>query len=149
MFVIKRNGNSEPVQFDKITQRISKLINPGEEKYIDPTIIAQKTVASIYNGITTEELDFESSKICINMCTTHYMYSYIASRILVSNLHKKSNLSFTEKENYIQSKLNILDESWLEWININSNKLNSMIDYSRDYIFDYFFFMLIYYNRIR
>jgi ribonucleotide reductase alpha subunit len=140
MFVIKRNGTSESVQFDKITQRISKLINKDEEKYIDPILIAQKTIASIYNGISTEELDFESSKICINLCTTHYMYSYIASRILVSNLHKKSQMTFIEKENYIQDKLDLLNDDWLMWININSTEINSMIDYSRDYMFDYFGF---------
>ena len=30
LFVQKRNGNKETIQFDKITERISKLINPME-----------------------------------------------------------------------------------------------------------------------
>ena len=59
MFVTKRNGIVESVHFDKITERISKLVYENEKKFIDPVIIAQKTVASIYNGITTEELDLE------------------------------------------------------------------------------------------
>ncbi len=140
MFVMKRNGKMEAVHFDKITERISKLINDNEKKYVDPVIIAQKTVASIYNGITTEELDLESAKICINLCTTHYLYSSVASRILISNLHKKTSTSFVEKENLIQEKLNILDLDWLKWINENKNELDNMIDYSRDYIYDYFGF---------
>ena len=140
MFVMKRNGKMEAVQFDKITERISKLIGDSEKKYVDPAIIAQKTVASIYNGITTEELDFESAKICINLCTTHYLYSSVASRILISNLHKKTSSSFVEKENLIQKDLNILDLNWLNWINQNKTELDNMIDYSRDYIYDYFGF---------
>ena len=74
MFVIKRNGKSEKVYFDKITTRISRLIAPielsGEEfksynfanetDYLDPTIIAQQVVSDIYNGITTKELDLAS-----------------------------------------------------------------------------------------
>jgi ribonucleoside-diphosphate reductase alpha chain len=140
MFVMKRNGKMEAVHFDKITERISKLIDDNEKKYVDPVIIAQKTVASIYNGITTEELDLESAKICINLCTTHYLYSSVASRILISNLHKKTLDIFVEKENLIQEKLNILDSDWLNWINENKNEINSMIDYSRDYIYDYFGF---------
>ena len=32
MFVIKRNGNKEKVMFDKITLRISNLINDDEQK---------------------------------------------------------------------------------------------------------------------
>jgi len=140
MFVMKRNGKMEAVHFDKITERISKLIDDNEKKYVDPVIIAQKTVASIYNGITTEELDLESAKICINLCTTHYLYSSVASRILISNLHKKTFDTFVEKENLTQEELNILDSDWLNWINENKNEINSMIDYSRDYIYDYFGF---------
>ncbi len=140
MFVMKRNGNMEAVHFDKITERISKLIDNNERKYVDPVIIAQKTVASIYNGITTEELDLESAKICVNLCTTHYLYSSIASRILVSNLHKKTLNSFVDKENLIQEKLDFLDVNWLKWINENKNEIENMIDYSRDYIYDYFGF---------
>jgi len=76
MFVTKRNGNKEEVQFDKITLRIKKLINlfPSEideEKFINATIIGQKVIAYIHSDITTEELDIESAKICINLCTTH------------------------------------------------------------------------------
>jgi ribonucleotide reductase alpha subunit len=140
MFVTKRNGNVESVHFDKITERISKLVKEDEKKFVNPIMIAQKTVASIYNGITTEELDLESANICINLSTIHHKYAQIASRILVSNLHKKSNNTFTEKENLIQLELNLLDESWLQWINENALELNTMIDYSRDYIFDYFGF---------
>ena len=129
---MKRNGKMEAIQFDKITDRISKLINSNEKKYVDPTIIAQKTIASIYNGITTEELDLESANICINLCTTHYLYSSVAARILVSNLHKKTSNSFVEKENLIQKELNNSDMEWLNWINANKNELDNMIDYSRD-----------------
>lgn len=141
MFVIKRDGRIEIAQIEKISKRISKLINKNEEKFIDSDTIAQKTMISIYDKITTEEIDLESAKICINLCTTHYLYSNIASRILVSNLHKKrNNKTFVEKENYIQNKLNLLDNKWLEWINENKEIIDNMIDYSRDYIFDYFGF---------
>ncbi len=71
MYVIKRNGEKEKVMFDKITLRISNLINKHEEEYIDPTIIAMKVINSIYSGITTEELDLESAKICSNMVTSN------------------------------------------------------------------------------
>lgn len=140
MFVLKRNGNKELVHFDKITDRIDKLIKINERKYIDASIIAQKVVATIFCGITTEELDYESAKICINMCTQHYLYSSLAARILISNLHKKTLNTFVEKQIYIQNKLNILDNDWLKWICDNKDEINSMINYNNDYIFDYFGF---------
>ena len=140
MIVIKRSGQSENIQFDKISQRIKKLINIEEEKFINSTIIAQKVVASIYNGITTEELDIESANIAVNLCTTHYLYSYLGAKILISNLHKKSLNTFVEKQELIQDKLNLLDNNWLQWIKENRKEINNMIDYKRDYIYDYFGF---------
>lgn len=140
MFVKKRNGTSEPIYFDKITQRITNLINTNENKFIDPVIIAQKTIISIFNGITTEELDLESANVAINLCTTHYLYSLLAGKILISNLHKKTETTFVEKEEFIQNKLNLLDDKWLEWIKNNRKEINNMINYNNDYIYDYFGF---------
>ena len=97
MYVTKRNGRTENVQFDKITERIQKLIN-DEESQLDATLVAQKTVASIFPGITTEDLDIESAKKSANLSTTHPLYSKLAGRILVSNLHKKTQLTFVQKQ---------------------------------------------------
>ena len=89
MHVIKRNNEKQDVHFDKITERIKRLVAPteldGEQfihlktkdevRYIDPVIIAQKVVASLYPGMTTEELDLESANICVNMSTKHPSYA--------------------------------------------------------------------------
>ncbi len=138
MYVIKRNGEKEKVMFDKITARISNLINEDENNYIDPTIIAMKVINSIYSGISTEELDLESAKICSNMVTTNPIYGKLAGRILVSNLHKKTLNNFVDKMVYIQTECNLLDNDWLKWVTINRDAINNMMDYSRDYLFDFF-----------
>ncbi len=138
MYVIKRNGEKEKVMFDKITLRISKLIYENEEEYIDPTMIAMKVINSIYSGITTEELDLESAKICSNMVTINPIYGRLAGRILVSNLHKKTLNNFVDKMVMIQQDCDLLDNQWLEWIVENKDAINNMIDYNRDYYFDFF-----------
>ena len=62
MEVIKRNGSSEEVSFDKIKWRISKMANlePKLEN-VDPIEIAQKVIARIYDKIKTDELWLVSS----------------------------------------------------------------------------------------
>lgn len=140
MFVVKRNGEREKVMFDKITLRISKLVQPSEDTIIDPTIIAMKVINSIYSGITTEELDLESAKICSNMVTINPIYGNLAGRILVSNLHKKTLNTFVEKMEIIQANTNLLDKEWLEWVIKNREAINNMMDYEKDYIFDFFGF---------
>ncbi len=139
MYVIKRNGEKEKVMFDKITQRLSKLIDESEVEYIDPTMIAMKVINSIYSGVTTEELDLESAKICSNI-TINPLYNKLAGRILASNLHKKTLNTFVEKMEQIQVDCLLLDEEWLNWIVINREEINNMMDYSRDYSFDFFGF---------
>ena len=146
MFVTKRNGNTETVKFDKITERIARLISPDEKDILDASKVAQETIKKIYDGISTEELDLESAKVCANMNTTHSMYNYLAGRINVSNLHKNTLNSFVEKQNLIQyltkknssNNIGILDEKYLEYVNDNVEKLESIIDYKRDYNLDFF-----------
>ena len=140
MFVTKRDGRTEEVKFDKITHRINTLINPEEKKFIDPILIGQKVVAYLHSGITTEILDNESANICINLSTRHPLYSNLGGRILVSNLHKKIKDTFSEKVLNIQNDINFFDNDFYKFINNNSDDLNNMIDYSRDYMFDYFGF---------
>jgi len=140
MFVTKRNGTQEAIKFDKITTRIKKLIRPEEENFIDPVVITQKVIATIFSGITTIELDMQSAEICVNLSTLHHYYTNLAGRILVSNLHKTTTSHFVDKMTNIQKCLNFLDEKWLNWIKKNKKEINAMIDYERDYIFDYFGF---------
>jgi len=140
MFVIKRNGQKEEILFDKITQRIRKLIKPEEEKFINATLVGQKVVAFIHSGITTEELDIESSKICVNLCTTHPLYSKLGGRILVSNLQKKTLPSYSETVMRVKEDTDFYDNDYYNWVIQNSDELDKMIDYSRDFNFDYFGF---------
>ena len=64
MEVIKRNGCSEEVSFDKIKLRITKMANLEPQlKNVDSIEIAQKVIARIYDKIRTVELDEETASI--------------------------------------------------------------------------------------
>ena len=138
LYVTKRNGQSEDVHFDKITERINKLITQGEKKFIDPVLVAQKVVASLYPGITTEELDIESAEICVNLSTTHPLYAMLGGKILISNLHKKTHDNFSSKVFLLSEQNNNINQKWLNFVDLYKNELDKMIDYNRDYMYDYF-----------
>jgi ribonucleoside-diphosphate reductase subunit M1 len=131
MYVTKRNGQRENVHFDKITERIQKLILT--DYFLDPVLVAQKVVASLYPGITTEELDIESAEICVNLSTTHPSYALLGGRILISNLHKNTHNSFSKKMTTLS-----LHDDWMSFFNAHKTELDAMIDYTRDYTYDYF-----------
>jgi ribonucleoside-diphosphate reductase alpha chain len=149
MKIQKRDGRLEQLSFDKIIYRLKKLCNDknlGSLSNIDPDIIAQKVVSSIYDGVTSMELDEEAARIAISM-TEHIEYSKLASRITISNLHKSTHECFSEVMELLWGNTDkngkhspIIADDIIEIIRQHKNTLNFAIDYSRDYNFDYFGF---------
>ena len=144
--VIKRNGSKEEVSFDKVTRRIKKLCN-GLSEEINPIIIAQKVCSQIYNNVTTVELDELAAQICISMETTNLDYGTLASRIIISNNHKSTSPSFSETIYILYNNKDkdgninrLIADDVYEIIMKNKDKLNAIIDYEKDYLFEYFGF---------
>ena len=90
MKVIKRSGHVEDVKFDKVTNRITKLMNDPCElsSGVDASMIAQQVFSSMHEGITTQEIDTLSAEICIGMITKDTDYEVLATRIIASNIQK-------------------------------------------------------------
>ena len=93
MRVTKRNGRVEDMKFDKVTTRISNLIQ-GLSPIVDPTKVAQQVFSSMYDGIKTQEMDTLSAEICIGMITSDPDYEVLATRIVASNIQKQAPKSF-------------------------------------------------------
>lgn len=147
MFVIKRDGRKESVKFDKITARIQKLCY-GFNPLVDPAAVAMRVIEGVYDGVTTSELDNLAAEQAASMTTKHPDYARLAARIAVSNLHKKTEKSFSETmkmlHNYVNPKTQekaplISDQAW-EVIEANAELLDSTIIYDRDFEYDYFGF---------
>ena len=88
MQVIKRNGSKEDVSFDKVLNRI-RIAAEGLD--VNPTLIAQRTLARIYDGVKTSELDELASQLSISLMTTNPDYGTLASRIAISNHHRNTS----------------------------------------------------------
>lgn len=92
MHITKRDGTKESVNLNKISRRIetiSKELNLST-KYVDTDIIAQKTVAGMYNNIAASEIDTLAAETAAGMATHHPDYLKLAAGIEVSNLHKNT-----------------------------------------------------------
>src|ERR1700754_4235778 len=96
MFVIKRNGKSESVKFDKITARIEKLCYGLDRRFVNSIDVAKKVIEGLYDGVTTTELDNLAAETAASLTVKHPDYALLASRIAVSNLHKNTIKSFSE-----------------------------------------------------
>jgi hypothetical protein len=146
MFVTTRSGKREPVQFDKITHRISQLVYGLDFDHVDATQIAKRTIQGLFDGITTEELDNLSAEVSAYMTSAHPDYARLAGRIAVANLHRSTRDSFTETlgvlynfENaFTKEKSPLISEEIYAFAIENKNRIEAEIAYSRDYEFDYF-----------
>ncbi len=148
MFVIKRDGKTESVKFDKITARVEKLCYGLNPALVDPIDVAKKVIEGLYDGVTTSELDNLAAETAASLTTKHPDYALLASRIAVSNLHKNTQKSFSgtmkKLHEYVDRKTGrnaslIADDVW-EVIEQNAELLDSTIIYDRDFGFDYFGF---------
>ena len=149
MRVLKRNGQYEEVSFDKILNRIKSLSQGSEfnlKLSIDETLIAQKVVQEIYDGVKTTELDELSSQISIAMYSKNPEFKILASRIVVSNHHKNTKDTFSEKieelYNYHSNGQHkpLIAEYMYQLVIQNRVEIDSVIDYQKDYDFDFFGF---------
>ena len=93
MQVIKRNGSKEDVSFDKVLNRI-RIVAEGLE--VNPTLIAQRTLLRIYDGVKTSELDELAAQLSISLMTTNLDYGILASRMAISNHHRNTSDKFTD-----------------------------------------------------
>ncbi|KAE8817677.1 Ribonucleoside-diphosphate reductase large subunit [Hordeum vulgare] len=57
MYVVKRDGWTETVHFDKITARLNKPSYGLSHEHCDPVLVAQKVCAGVYMDVTSSQLD--------------------------------------------------------------------------------------------
>ena len=148
MFVIKRDGSKEPVRFEKVSNRIKKMTYGLNPDHIDSLEIAQKVIAGIYDGISTQELDNLAAETAASLIPNHPDYSILASRIAVSRLHKTTKKKFSETiedlYNYIDPETNmpagLINDETYNVVMKNKQKLDGAIIHERDFNFEYFGF---------
>lgn len=144
MNVIKRNGSVEEVSFDKVLNRLRKLcFEIPEIKNVNFFDVAQKVCSRIYDNVKTTELDELAAQICSSMTLEHPDYSILGARLIISNHQKNTSPSFSETIMMLRDNDGnepIISQELYNTVMANKEKLNNYIDYSRDYLLDYFGF---------
>lgn len=133
--VVKRNGQREKVQMGKIEERIVNLSGGLED--VDPSLVAQLTVAKLYDGVHTSDLDIIASSVAYESIGESSEYGNLASRLLMSNIHKSTPKKFSETMDLINKHLpGITSEVHYRFIKTYEDQLNGFIIDSNDYMFD-------------
>jgi ribonucleoside-diphosphate reductase subunit M1 len=80
MYVVKRDGRTETVHFDKITARLKKLSYGLSQDHCDPVLVAQKVCAGVYKGVTTSQLDELAAETAAALTASHPDYASVTDR---------------------------------------------------------------------
>jgi len=140
IYVTKRDGSKQPVSFDKILERIQTLAKGLD--HVNPDIVAQKVCTQIQDGVKTSDLDEFAADTCAMMqARYHPNYGKLAARIIIDNHQKLTPSTLLEcVESLYHSSPSLITDSYHEFVCKNASAYEQMIDYSRDFMFEYFGF---------
>lgn len=139
LYVIKRDGSREPVSFNEILERIRKLSDGLD--HVNPDLVAQKVCMQLTDGVKTSELDEFAAETCAMMQSRyHPNYGLLAARILIDNHHKNTPSTILECVEELYHDQVIVCDEYHDLVCKHRDQYQAMIDYTRDFMFDYFGF---------
>lgn len=150
--VRKRNGDLQDINPNKVIERLEKLKTDVEsflqkELHVSVWKIAQKTIARIYDNISTSELDEVAAEVSA-YTVDHPDYLLFSGNILMSNL-EANNRDFQSFSNYVEKAYQYIEPRTGENAPLISKELYELgkkyghlidrkIDMKRNDLFDYF-----------
>ena len=141
MNVIKRDGSSEIVAFDKILKRVKMLGKENSLNNINYTSLVIKVIDQMYDNIPTYKIDEITAEQCASMSSVHYDYYKLGGFIVISNHQKNVNKSFLIcVKTLYENTSNLISDDYYNIVNNNSDFFESLIVEDRDKYIDYFGF---------
>ena len=148
MNVVKRDGSKEEVSFEKVQKRITLCATEPDALEVNSTLIAQRTLMRIRDGIKTSELDELAAQLSISLVTTHPDYGTLASRIIISNHQKNTLPSFVDTMTTLYNQINpktgkrmeYLSDGFMTAVERFKSQLDAALKHERDFLLDYFGF---------
>ena len=139
--VRNRNGIPETTDERKILARATALCEmepPLTE--IDPNAVTEHVAPRIHSGVTTQEIDDLTARYCATNVTTNLEYERLAARVVVSDLHKEMDHSFTETTRSLRAAkaLGQLDARYVAFVERHGQILDMAMQFERDYEYTYF-----------
>ena len=146
MHVVKRDGSMQDVSFDKILHRVKALGNECDPPLnINYAELVMRVIDQLYSGVTTGAIDELTAEQCASLCTQHPDYGVLAGRIVVSNCQKNTSPSFLDTITKLRDYKDVngdpaplVSDTIATLAHQHRDDIESMIQYDRDFLIDYF-----------
>ena len=153
MRVKKRDGTFQNIAFDKILNRVKNLGKMAAITSINYSSLIIKVIDQLYDGISTTKIDELTAEQCATLSTLHPDYITLASYITVSNNHKNTSNSFYDAMKTLYENKNgkfvqtpLVSHELMKVVTEYKDVFESMIQYNRDYLIEYFGFKTLEYS---
>ena len=144
--VVKRNGNKELVQFDKILNRV-KTIGLQHDLKIPYSGLVMKVIDQIFDGISSSKIDELTAEQCASMSSIKNDYNKLAGIVAISSHQKNTSDSFSKVVSDLYNFKDkqdkhcpLVDEKYYNIVMNNKLFFDNLCDYNRDILIDYFGF---------
>ncbi len=150
IFITKTDGTREPHNADRVNRSIERACAGMVDPIAMVTQIATETYLTLYNGITTDELDHATINAAVQNIKEDIQYDKVATRLLLKTIYRKV-IGEYDKENPADLKLKHR-EGFFEYIKngvagnrlhpnmiekFDLNELANTLDIERDELFGY------------
>ena len=150
IIITKRDGTKESFNADRINRSIERACAGLQDSVSKVTQVATETKLTLYNGITTEELDQATISAALQNVKDDPDYDIVATRLLLKTVYKAVLGDFNEDDRetlrklhrdhfitYIQKGIEegLLDKRMMDLFNVG--ELSLALDIDRDEIFTY------------
>ena len=146
MYVLKRNGSTEPVKFDKILNRV-KMICQTHQLKINSAALVMKVIDQLYDKISSTKIDELTAEQCASLSSTHVDYNVLAGHIIGSNHQKNTSDKFSEVMESLYTFTDkhgihspIVSDELIFFVRDHKDIMDNLCDYTRDFLIDYFGF---------
>ena len=147
-YVITRTGRKVLLDPNRITQRLKRLIRRKPKiNHVNPFELMLVVAQSLKSGISTYEIDEYAADTAASLSLTNPHYMKLAGRIAVDNHQKATMRSFTDKMEKAYMRMDtsgkvtpLLSKEFFSYVEDNQDALERMIEYERDFLFDFFGF---------
>ncbi len=139
MQVVKRDGRREYVDLDRIVNAIAGCAH-GLDR-VDPTRVAVRTIAGLYDGASTRELDDLSIQVAASLVFEQPQYSKLAARLLARRI--RDDLAADGVRCFSQSialgqRAGRYADRLVELVQAHAARLDAAVDRSRDDELEFF-----------
>jgi ribonucleoside-diphosphate reductase alpha chain len=145
MRVRKRNGDTEPVDVNKIVRAVERCADDLGE--VDPLRVATRTISGLYDGATTAELDRLSIQTAAEMTGEEPQYSRLAGRLLATYIDKEVRgqgiASFSQSVSLGHAE-GLIGDQTAKFVKDNARKLDDAVTHDADREFEYFGIKTVY-----